>query len=190
MSKKKPIYMIHKHHATHLHYDLRLEIDGVLKSWALKELPLKPSHGVLAIQVPDHSIKYGGFEGVIPPFHYGAGPVMIWDKGTFLNFTVDHEQNLISAEEAEMRGYILFWLDAHKLKGGYLLARITKKQKWVLLKLPDDHVLKGRKPTSWDKSVKSDKTIEEIFNATSEISYEDWLSTGANIRYKKIKKYD
>ena len=59
MPSKKPIYMIHKHHATHLHYDLRLEIDGVLKSWALKELPLKPSQAVSAIQVADHSLKYG-----------------------------------------------------------------------------------------------------------------------------------
>ena len=188
MPKKKPIYMIHKHHATHLHYDLRLEIDGVLKSWALKELPLKPSHAVLAIQVADHSIKYGHFEGVIPPFHYGAGPVMIWDTGTFVNFTPDHTHKVIPVKEAEIRGYILFWLDAKKLKGGYALVRITKKQKWILIKLPDNHSVKGRKPSSWDTSVTSGKTLEEIFNEKSSVSYQEWLSTGANIRYKKEKK--
>src|SRR5438034_268418 len=111
MSVKKPIYMIHKHHATHLHYDLRLEIDGVLKSWALKELPLRPSHGIEAIQVADHSLKYGNFEGAIPPFHYGAGPVMIWDKGTILNFTSDHTHKIIPLKKAEESGYILFQLN-------------------------------------------------------------------------------
>jgi bifunctional non-homologous end joining protein LigD len=185
MSKKKPLYMIHKHHATHLHYDLRLEIDGVLKSWALKELPLKPSHGVLAIQVADHAIKYGNFEGVIPPFHYGAGPVIIWDKGTFSHFTSDHAHNIISAKEAEIRGYILFWLDAEKLRGSFLLVRITKKQKWILVKLCDNNVVKEKKPSSWDTSVKSGKTLEDIFNEQSNIPYQKWLLTGANIRYKK-----
>ncbi len=187
MSSQKPVYMIHKHHATHLHYDLRLEIDGVLKSWALKELPLKPSDGVEAIQVVDHSLKYGHFEGVIPPFHYGAGPVMIWDHGIFLNFTTDHTKKLISAKEAEKRGYILFELQAHKLNGSYLLVRITKKKQWILVKLPDKHVIKGRKPASWNKSVKSGKTLEEIFDEKSAITYEKWLSTGANIRYRKKK---
>jgi bifunctional non-homologous end joining protein LigD len=185
MPSKKPLYMIHKHHATHLHYDLRLEIDGVLKSWALKELPLKPSHGVEAIQVVDHPLKYGQFEGVIPPFHYGAGPVMMWDQGDFLNFTTDHTHKVIPAKEAENKGYILFELCAHKLNGSFLLVRITQKKQWILVKLPDKYVLKGRKPSSWNKSVKSEKTLEEIFDEKSDISYKKWLSTGANIRYKK-----
>jgi bifunctional non-homologous end joining protein LigD len=188
MSVKKPIYMIHKHHATHLHYDLRLEINGVLKSWALKELPLKPSQAISAIQVADHSLKYGSFEGVIPPFHYGAGPVMMWDKGIIINFTPDSMHKTISLKQAEEKGYILFQLDAEKLKGSYLLVRITKKQRWILVKLSDNHVLKGRKPSFWDKSVKSGKTLEEIFNEKSEISYKKWLSTGANIRYKQRTK--
>lgn len=180
--------MIHKHHASHLHYDLRLEIDGVLKSWALKELPLKPSQGIEAVQVADHSLKYGSFEGVIPPFHYGAGPVMIWDKGTILNFTPDHQHKIIPLKQAEKQGYILFQLKAEKLNGNYLLVRITKKQRWIIIKLPDEYVLKGRKPTSWEKSVKSGKTLEEIFNEKSKISYKKWLLTGANIRYKNRKK--
>ena len=177
MSAKKPLYMIHQHHATHLHYDLRLEIDGALKSWALKELPLKASQAVLAIQVGDHSIKYGGFEGVIPPFHYGAGPVMIWDQGSFTHFTPDHTHAIIPADDAAKRGYIFFELHAPKLKGSYLLVRITKKQKWIFIKLPDNNSIKGRKPASWDKSVKSGKTLEEIFNEHSSISYQKWLST-------------
>jgi len=190
MPKKEPLYLIHQHHATHLHYDFRLEIDGVLKSWALKELPLKPSHPVMAIQVADHSIKYGSFEGIIPPFHYGAGPVIIWDQGTFTHFTIDYSQRTLSLEQAEKQGYIAFSIHAKKLHGSYLLLRITKKQKWLLIKLYDDHVLKGRKPSSWNKSVISGKTLEQIFNAQSKITYQKWLSTGANIRYKKQKQYN
>lgn len=187
MSTQKPVYMIHKHHATHLHYDLRLEINGVLKSWALKEIPLKPSHAILAIQVADHSLKYGYFEGVIPPLNYGAGPVMIWDKGTFTNFTPD-DTHILSPENAEKNGYILFCLQGEKLKGNYALVRITKKQRWIMVKLPDKYVIKGRKPAHWERSVKSGKTLEEIFNEKSSISYKKWLATEANIRYKKEKE--
>ena len=112
---------------------------------------------------------------------------MIWDKGTIVNFTVDHTHKIIPLKEAEIRGYILFQLDAEKLKGSYILVRITKKQRWIIIKLPDKYVLKGRKPAFWEKSVKSGKKLEEIFDEKSEISYEKWLSTGSNIRYKKRK---
>lgn len=176
---------MHQHHATHLHYDLRLEIDGVLKSWALKELPLKPYQAVKAVQVPDHPLTYGNFEGVIPPFHYGAGPVIIWDQGTFVNITPDYKYKIIPAKKAELQGTLLFELNAHKLKGSYLLLRVSKKQKWLFIKLDDTEVLKGRKPASWNASVKSGKTLEEIFNEKSKITYKEWLATEANIRYKK-----
>lgn len=126
--QRKPIFMIHKHQAAHLHYDLRIEIEGKLKSWALREIPpIKTNKPLLAIQVPDHPFWYRHFEGVIPEGQYGAGPVMVWEKGLFTNFTSDHTNNIISIEQALLNGLMLLWLEGHKLKGGYALIRITKK---------------------------------------------------------------
>jgi DNA ligase D-like protein (predicted 3'-phosphoesterase) len=163
MEKRKPIFMIHKHHATRLHYDLRLEMEGKLKSWALYELPLHPSKPELAIQVPDHPFWYRHFEGVIPEGSYGAGPVMVWDKGLYTGFMRDHAGKEISLEESLKKGLIMIWLEGHKLKGGYLLVRISKKQRWLMIKLQDEFVIKGRKPSGWNKSIKTGRTLEQIF---------------------------
>lgn len=161
--QRKPIFMVHKHQATRLHYDLRLEVEGVLLSWALQELPTKPSKPVIAIQVADHPFWYRHFEGVIPEGNYGAGPVMIWDKGLYQTFIVDHAGSVLSPQKAIKQGCILLWLEGHKLKGGYLLLRVSKKQRWLLLKMEDRYAHhKGRRPTSWNTSVKSGKTLEEI----------------------------
>jgi DNA ligase D-like protein (predicted 3'-phosphoesterase) len=162
MSKKKRIFMVHKHSATKLHYDFRFEVDGKLKSWALKALPLIPSSPVLAILVPDHPFWYRHFEGVIPEGQYGAGPVMIWDKGLYTNFLKDESGKDVSLEKSLENGLLLLWLEGHKLKGGYILVRISKKQKWLMIKMPDEYVIKGRKQKNWDRSIKSGKTIEEI----------------------------
>lgn len=160
---RKPIFMIHKHHATHLHYDLRLEIDGVLKSWALKEIPTAPDKPVLAIQVPDHPFWYRHFEGVIPEGQYGAGPVMVWEKGLYTGFMPDHTGKVITLEQAVEKGNLLLWFEGHKIKGGYILVRLSKKQRWVLIKMEDEYARHGgRKPASWDRSVKSDKTLRQI----------------------------
>lgn len=163
MKHRKPIFMIHKHHATHLHYDLRLEINGTLKSWALREIPLNPAKPILAINVPDHPFWYRHFEGVIPEDHYGAGPVMVWEKGLYTIFTTDHEGKKMSLEEAYTQGLLLIWFEGKKLNGGYILVRISKKQRWLLIKMPDEYVIKGRKPKHWNLSVKSGKTLEQVF---------------------------
>lgn len=163
MEKRKPIYMIHKHHATHLHYDLRLEMDGKLKSWALRELPLHPSKPVLAIQVPDHPFWYRHFEGVIPEGSYGAGPVIVWDKGLYSGYMKDSSGKDISLDEGLKQGFLLLFIEGKKLKGSFALIRISKKQRWLLLKLEDKYVIKDRKPANWNYSVKSGKTIEQIF---------------------------
>ena len=166
MKQRKPIFMIHKHQATHLHFDLRLEIEGTLKSWALREISINPAKPVLAIQVADHPFWYRHFEGVIPEGHYGAGPVMVWDKGLYTAFSPDCEGKKISLEDGLKHGFLILRLEGHKLKGCFVLVRVSKKQRWFLIKMPDTHAqTRGRKPSSWNYSVKSGKTLEQIFKA-------------------------
>ena len=163
MAKWKSIFMIHKHHATRLHYDLRLEIDGTLKSWALQAIPTAPSKPELAIQVPDHPFWYRHFEGVIPEGQYGAGPVMVWEKGLYVGFMKDHKGKEITLTESLRQGYMLIWLEGEKLKGGYILIRLSKKQRWFLIKMDDKYARHGgRKPAYWERSVKSGKTLKQI----------------------------
>jgi DNA ligase D-like protein (predicted 3'-phosphoesterase) len=116
------IYVIQKHDATHLHYDLRLEIDGVLKSWAIpKTPPTKSGIKRLAVQVEDHPIEYATFEGIIPEGQYGAGKVEIWDKGGY----VMQERN---------EDKLIFEIKGNKLKGLYCLVRFKGKENWLFFK--------------------------------------------------------
>ncbi len=115
-------FVIHEHHATHLHWDFRLEKDGVLKSWAVpKGIPEEKSVKRLAVQVEDHELSYVDFEGTIPKGQYGAGAVSIWDRGTY---------NL----ESETTKRILFTLNGKRLKGSYTLVHLKGSQ-WLLIKL-------------------------------------------------------
>lgn len=116
------IYVIQKHDASHLHFDLRLEMDGVLKSWAIpKEPPIV--HGVkrLAVQVEDHPVSYAGFEGIIPKGEYGAGTVEIWDKGSYT--LIDRKENKLIVE-----------INGAKLKGDYVLIRLKDPKNWLFFK--------------------------------------------------------
>jgi len=114
-------FVVHKHQASHLHYDFRLEMEGVLKSWAVpKGVPLEPGVRRLAVQVEDHPVEYLNFAGTIPEGEYGAGIVEIWDKG---NFTLDRRET----------DRLEFTLKGEKLSGGYVLIH-TDKNNWLLLK--------------------------------------------------------
>ncbi len=116
------IYVIQRHAATRLHYDLRLEMDGVLKSWAIpKEPPLETGVKRLAIQVEDHPIEYASFEGVIPEGHYGAGVVEIWDKGVYF-----------LRERTEDK--IVFDVRGRRLRGTYCLVRFRGDRNWLFFK--------------------------------------------------------
>ncbi|MCX8031171.1 MAG: 3'-phosphoesterase [Thermodesulfovibrionales bacterium] len=124
-----PIFVVQLHQASHLHYDFRLEMEGVLKSWAVPKGPsMNPSEKRLAVMVEDHDIEYATFEGVIPEGHYGAGSVSIWDKGTY---------SLISGSLQE--GKIEIFLDGHKLKGLFVILKLRGKDKeWLLIKKKDE----------------------------------------------------
>jgi bifunctional non-homologous end joining protein LigD len=123
-----PYFVVHEHHARHLHFDFRLEKDGVLKSWAVPKGPsMNPSDKRLAIMVEDHSLEYGDFEGVIPEGQYGAGKVYIWDKGKYQ--TVKG-----SIEEGQWE----IQLEGEKLKGNFVLFKIKgKPDQWLLIKKKD-----------------------------------------------------
>jgi bifunctional non-homologous end joining protein LigD len=125
------MFVIQKHRATQLHYDFRLEVDGVLKSWAVPKGPsLDPSVKRLAMQVEDHPVDYAKFEGVIPEGEYGGGTVMVWDYGTY-----KPEGDLEPAEALE-KGDFKFTLEGEKLKGSWVLVR-TRNRQWLLIKHRD-----------------------------------------------------
>ena len=116
------IYVIQKHAATNLHYDLRLEMDGVLKSWAVpKEPPVEFGARRLAVQVEDHPIAYATFEGTIPEGEYGAGTVEIWDKGTY---------KMLDRKEDKL----VFEIKGQKLRGQFVLVRFKDKKNWLFFK--------------------------------------------------------
>lgn len=162
----KPIFVIQKHDATSLHYDFRLEINGVLKSWAVPKGPSTNSHDKrLAIETEDHPMEYAKFEGVIPEGNYGAGPVLIWDHGTFDNIK-EKDGTKIPLKQCYKDGHIEVGLHGKKLNGGYALIRTASnadKKKWLLIKMHDQYADARRNSIKTQpESVVSGKTIEEI----------------------------
>ncbi len=136
--KEGQIFVIHKHDATRLHYDLRLEAEGVLKSWAVPKNPLEnPYDRHLAIQTEDHPYEYKDFEGEIPEGQYGAGTVEIWDKGTYQNVSHKTKSRAVSIPEAIENGKVEIIFNGQKMKGTYALVRFKQennKSEWLLIK--------------------------------------------------------
>lgn len=172
-TKGKNIFVIQKHDASHLHYDFRLEIDGVLKSWAIPKGPSTDPHEKrLAIQTENHPMEYAKFEGVIPEGEYGAGPVIVWDTGTFDNIK-EKDGKIIPLHQCYKNGQIEVNLHGKKLQGGYALIHAsfgddTRKKDWLLIKMKDEYADARRNPvTSEPESVISGKTIEEMASPTS-----------------------
>lgn len=155
-------FVVHKHHARSLHYDLRLESGGVMKSWAVPKGPsLDPADKRLAVEVEDHPLDYGGFEGVIPEGEYGAGRVIIWDRGTF-EARPDGE----TFEEMLQRGAAKFVLRGEKLRGGFALVRTRwagRKNNWLLIKEKDGEARPGTDITAESPlSVVTGRDVEEL----------------------------
>lgn len=140
-------FVVQRHHASHLHYDFRLELAGVLKSWAVPKGPsLNPVDKRLAMMVEDHPVSYIGFKGTIPEGNYGAGKVIIWDKGNFLPINKDHEP--ISEKQALAdikKGELKFFMNGKKLKGEFVLVHLKKDEKsnnsWLLIKHRDEYAV-------------------------------------------------
>src|SRR5918993_1296030 len=156
-------FVIQKHDASRLHYDFRLELDGVLKSWAVSKGPsLVKGDKRLAVHVEDHPLEYGDFEGTIPEGQYGGGTVMLWDRGTW-----EPEGD---PQEGYAKGRLTFRLQGEKLHGSWHLVRMGKRPKerqesWLLIKAEDEHARSEDDPDILEEaplSVKTGRSIEEI----------------------------
>lgn len=141
-SKDMLVFVVHKHFASHLHFDLRLELDGVLKSWAVPKGPsINPKDKKLAVMVEDHPLEYKDFEGIIPEGNYGAGKVYIWDYGTYHALdTDDMQQSSRILREGLEKGHMTFILNGEKLRGEFALIRLKKAspKDWLLIKKNDE----------------------------------------------------
>ncbi len=165
LSREYPRFVIQKHDATRLHYDLRLEVDGVFKSWAVTRGPsLDPSEKRLAVEVEDHPLDYGDFEGTIPEGEYGGGTVMLWDRGFWL------PEGDKSPEKALRDGDFKFVLAGTKLQGSWVLVRMKndrmggKRTNWLLIKHRDDYAKPGDGEgiLKQDRSVASGRSMADI----------------------------
>lgn len=161
--KEKRIFTIQEHHASHIHWDFRLEIEGVMPSWAIPKGPsLDPKIKRLAVQTEDHPVAYAQFEGVIPE-GYGAGTVMVWDYGTYKNVR-EKDGKLVSMEQCLKEGRIEVELKGKKLKGLFVLVRFKDEEKnWLFFKKDDAFADARRNVTKTEnKSVLTDRTIKQI----------------------------
>lgn len=170
-ASKEPLqFVIQKHAARRLHYDLRLELDGVLKSWAVPKGPsLDPSVKRLAIEVEDHPLEYASFEGIIPQGEYGAGKVIVWDNGTYRSEGKDRAEQEKYIREHLEKGELHFFLSGKKLKGEFILIRLKrdpKKKEWLLFKKKDSFQ-STKEVTDQNASVISDETIDTDLNKAS-----------------------
>jgi bifunctional non-homologous end joining protein LigD len=167
------MFVVHKHAARALHYDLRLELEGVLKSWAVPRGPsLDPSLKRLAVMVEDHPLDYKDFEGVIPEGSYGAGSVIIWDRGFYRHPSArDENENEKLLLDGLRKGDLKFVLEGEKLHGEFALVRMRKDAKsWLLLKKKDRNSAKGEILKD-SRSVVSQRTLEEMIEADSSKSF-------------------
>jgi bifunctional non-homologous end joining protein LigD len=166
-------FVVQKHCARQLHYDLRLEHEGAMQSWAVPKGPsLDPAHKRLAMMTEPHPMAYNDFEGVIPEGEYGGGTVMIWDRGTWEPDTTD-------VAAALARGELKFWLRGHKLNGGWVLVRTGTRQ-WLLIKHRDRFATAGEVTATRPLSVASRRTMAGIARAAGASPRQLALATAAD----------
>ncbi|MFI8825099.1 DNA polymerase ligase N-terminal domain-containing protein [Streptomyces sp. NPDC053431] len=170
----EPSFVVQIHDATAMHFDFRLEVDGVLKSWAVPKGPSADPHDKrLAMPTEDHPLEYRDFEGVIGSGEYGAGTVIVWDEGTYRNLSEDRAGREVPFADALDRGHASFWLDGRKLRGGYALTRIRNgddgdREAWLLVKHADSraHEDGGTDPRR-ARSARSGRTLGQVSGSVS-----------------------
>ncbi|HEY7097926.1 MAG TPA: DNA polymerase ligase N-terminal domain-containing protein [Terriglobales bacterium] len=185
--KSRHRFVVQRHRATRLHYDFRLEMEGVLKSWAVPKGPsLDPADKRLAMAVEDHPVSYFDFEGTIPEGNYGAGSVMVWDVGTWepLSPKAVNGQYVAGtdAEASEMlrKGDLKIRLRGKRLKGDFAIIHIkarrsgSKGNEWLLIKKHDEAVVEGFNIDDYDTSVLTDRTMKEI---AGDSGSDEWTSS-------------
>jgi DNA ligase D-like protein (predicted 3'-phosphoesterase) len=168
-----PRFVIQQHHATSLHWDFRLEVCGTYKSWAVPKGPsTDPRDKRLAMAVEDHSLGWGEFEGTVGEGDYGAGPVIVWDRGSYENLRDEPMEDALAA------GHASFWLDGEKLVGGWSL-RHTDGRRWLLVKRRDEHADSGDPVAERPESVVSGATIgprgptrDQLYNEARQLDIE------------------
>ncbi len=164
---KAPIFVVQLHDARRLHYDVRLEVDGVLKSWAVPRGPsLDPTVKRLAVPSGDHSIEYAEYEGVIADSKYGSGAVIVWDAGVFQNQTRDKQRKLVDPGLAIDNGHFRFRLQGVKLNGSWAFTRTGRDGDWLMVKVRDE----GANPSL-------DLTVEEPQSILSGLTIEEMAAT-------------
>lgn len=174
--KLKLLFVVQKHSASHLHFDFRLEHEGVLKSWAIPQGPtLDPKVRRLAVEVEDHPVAYRDFEGIIPVGQYGGGSVMVWDHGEYEvigDFAAGHTT-----------GKLDLMLHGSKLRGSFALVRTKQRKQWLFIKHSDEHVQRGSVHSPNDRSALTQRTMHEIAEEQSSV----WQSRN---RHPKMRSHD
>jgi DNA ligase D-like protein (predicted 3'-phosphoesterase) len=168
-----PFFVIQKHAASRLHYDFRLEVDGVLKSWAVPKGPsMDPADKRLAVETEDHPMDYADFEGIIPEDEYGGGTVIVWDAGPYRNLKEVGGKEA-SLADSYRRGTIEVWLEGKKIRGGFALvhSRMGENEKnWLLIKMKDKAANPEDDPVSErTESVISGRTIEDVARSPKKV---------------------
>lgn len=163
---KKPLFVIQKHYASTLHYDFRLQMGNILKSWVIPKGPsLNPKNKRLAILTEDHRLDFADFEGEIPAGKYGAGKVIVWDRGTYENITTDNGKPIL-VEEAFENGEITIFLQGEKLQGKFSLILMKKQDEpknWLLIKHDDSYAEDPFDPVvELPNSILSNKSVEDF----------------------------
>jgi DNA ligase D-like protein (predicted 3'-phosphoesterase) len=171
--RRHPRFSFQKHSATSEHYDLRLEVDGVLASWAIPKGPsLDPRDKRLAMRTEDHPLEYLEWEGVIAEGEYGAGPMIVWDRGVFQNISETRRGEPMELAEAIEKGDVKIFVLGEKIQGAYALVRTGPagdREKWLLIKKRDEAADARRRPTSSQpESVLSGRTIEQVLEEEAE----------------------